>query len=302
MAKTMAAFYELPPWFEKMNQLQRQIDSLTRPLLEMQTDYAALTKTIAAVLDLPAIRDLNKVSRVFDNQSMAAIYRTQEIISKMDTSGITAALRQYQAVMDAIAPMDMQIQLNECLQEWFRIMFKATCRIKPLTETRIAELTRLSSLAEEYSATDISEGSRVLSKGEQKIVADEVEEILLSGRNWEQRFAERIKEFSQTHPVIAWVLEKIFFAILISVAANIVYSAVGQALSPAKVYETPSPSSQVIYHMERNQNAIIVGEVPYYYEVVINDNSPENCYTGYVSKRSICLTDIEDNTTEANVR
>ena len=69
---------------------------------------------------------------------MAAIYRTQEIISKMDTSGITAALRQYQAVMDAIAPMDMQIQLNECLQEWFRIMFKATCRIKPLTETRIA--------------------------------------------------------------------------------------------------------------------------------------------------------------------
>ena len=37
----MAAFYELPPWFEKMNQLQRQIDSLTRPLLEMQTDYAA---------------------------------------------------------------------------------------------------------------------------------------------------------------------------------------------------------------------------------------------------------------------
>ena len=118
----------------------------------------------------------------------------------------------------------------------------------------------------------------------------------------EQCFAERIKEFSQTHPVIAWVLEKIFFAILISVVANIVYSAVGQALSPAKVYETPSPSSQAIYHMERNQNVIIVGEVPYYYEVVINDNSPKNCYTGYVSKRSICLTDIEDNTTEANVR
>ena len=73
-----------------------------------------------------------------------------------------------------------------------------------------SELTRLSSLAEEYSATDISEGSRVLSKGEQKIVADEVEEILLSGRNWEQRFAERIKEFSQTHPVIAWDSKKYF--------------------------------------------------------------------------------------------
>ena len=301
MAKTMAAFYELPPWLEKMNQFQRQMDSLKRPLLEMQTDYMALTKTITAVLDSPAIRDLNKMSKAFDNQSIAAIYRTQEIMSKMDTSGITAALRQYQAVMDSIAPTALQVQLNERLQEWSRIMSKATCRIEPLTETRIAELTRLSSLAEEYTATNIPEESGVLSEGEQKIVADEVEEILLSGKNWEQRFAERIKEFSQTHPVIAWVLEKIFFAILIGVVTNIVYSAVGQALSPAKVYEDPSPSSQVIYHMELNQNVIIVGEVPYYYEVVINDASSENCYTGYVSKRSICLTEADDNATDIDV-
>ena len=92
MAKTVAAFYELPPWVEKMNQLQRQMDSLMRPLGEFQTDYAALTKTVAAALDSPAIRDLNRISRVFDSQSMAAIYRTQEIVAKMDTSGIAAAL------------------------------------------------------------------------------------------------------------------------------------------------------------------------------------------------------------------
>ena len=273
------------------------MDSLTRPLGEFQTDDAALTKTVAAALDSPAIRDLNRISRVFDSQSMTAMYRTQEIVAKMDTSGITAALRQYQTVMDAIALTDLQIQLNERLQEWSRIMSKATCRIEPLTETRIAELTRLSSLAEEYTATDVSEEARVLSEDEQKIVTEEVEEILLSGKNWEQRFAERIKEFSQTHPVIAWVLEKIFFAILISVAANIVYSAVGQALSSAKVYEDPSPSSQVIYHMELNQNVIIVGKVPYYYEVVINDEASENCYTGYVSKRSISLIQSEEEST-----
>ena len=301
MAKTMAAFYELPPWFEKMNQLQRQMDSLTRPLLEMQTDYMALTKTITAVLDSPAIRDFNKVSSAFDIPSIAAIYRTQKIMSKMDTSGITAALRQYQAAMDAIAPMDLQVKLSERLQEWSRIMSKATYRIEPLTETRIAELTRLSSLAEEYTTTNTPEESSVLSESEQKIVADEVEEILLSGKNWEQRFAERIKEFSQTHPVIAWVLEKIFFAILIGVVTNIVYSAVGQALSPAKVHEDPSPSSPVIYHMELNQNVIIVGEVPYYYEVVINDESSQNCYTGYVSKRSICLSETDDNTTDIDM-
>ena len=52
MAKTMAAFYELPPWFERMNQLQRQMDLLTQPLLKLQTDYTALGKTITAALFL----------------------------------------------------------------------------------------------------------------------------------------------------------------------------------------------------------------------------------------------------------
>lgn len=136
MTKTMAAFYELPPWFEKLNQLQRQMNLLTRPQMEMQANYATLTKTIIAVFDSPAIRDLNKVIRVFDSQSMAAIYRTQEIISKMDTSGITSALQQYQTVMDAIFPMDMQTQLSERLQEWSRIMSKAICQIKPFAACR----------------------------------------------------------------------------------------------------------------------------------------------------------------------
>ena len=136
MTKTMAAFYELPPWFEKLNQLQRQMNLLTHPQMEMQANYATLTKTIIAVFDSPAIRDLNKVIRVFDSQSMAAIYRTQEIISKMDTSGITSALQQYRTVMDAIFPMDMQTQLSERLQEWSRIMSKAICQIKPFAACR----------------------------------------------------------------------------------------------------------------------------------------------------------------------
>ena len=298
MAKTMAAFYELPPWVEKMNQLQRQMDSLTRPLLEMQADYAALTKTIAAVFDAPAIRDLNKVSRVFDNQSMAAIYRTQEIFAKADTAGMMTALRRYQTVMDSLIPMDLQVQLSDRLQEWSHTISKMTCQIEPLTEARVTELARLSSLAQECISTDITEEPRGLSEEEQKILATEVEGILLSGKNWEQRFADQIKKFSQTHPVIAWVLEKIFYAILISAAAEIVSSAIGQAVFPAKVYEDPSASSQVICHIELNQNVIIVGEVPYYYEVMINDESLESGYTGYVSKRSICLTEDEGGETE----
>ena len=44
MSKTMAAFYEGPPYLEMLNRIQRQIDLMTRPLLDTQQDYAALTR------------------------------------------------------------------------------------------------------------------------------------------------------------------------------------------------------------------------------------------------------------------
>lgn len=154
--------------------------------------------------------------------------------------------------------------------------------------------TRLTSLAEEYTIGEAAEECHILSEDEQKIVVSEVEDILLSGKNWEQRFAEQIKSFSQTHPVIAWVLEKIFFAILIGIITNIASSAIGKALSPANVYEEPNSSSQIVYHIELNQNVVVVGDVPYYYEVEIQDESSGCRYAGYVSKRSISLMESEE--------
>ena len=241
MSKTMAAFYEDPPYLEMFNRIQRQIDLMTRPLLDMQQNYAALTKNLSAALDSPAIRDINKISSAFDSQSMAAIYRTQEIVSKIDMSGMVSALQQFQIAIDAVAPMRLQVQLGERIQEWSRVISNGIpYQIEPLTKARVAELTRLTSLAEEYTIGEATEECHILSEDEQIIVVSEVEDILLSGKNWEQRFAEQIKSFSQTHPVIAWVLEKIFFAILIGIITNIASSAIGQALSPANAGSAPS--------------------------------------------------------------
>ena len=295
MSKTMAAFYEGPPYLEMLNRIQRQIDLMTRPLLDMQQDYAALTKNLSAALDSPAIRNINKISSAFDSQSMAAIYRTQEIVSKIDMSGMVSALQQFQIAIDTVAPMQLQVQLGERIQEWSRVISNSIpYQIEPLTKARVAELTRLTSLAEEYTIGEAAEECHILSEDEQKIVVSEVEDILLSGKNWEQRFAEQIKSFSQTHPVIAWVLEKIFFAILIGIITNIASSAIGKALSPANVYEEPNSSSQIVYHIELNQNVVVVGDVPYYYEVEIQDKLSGCRYAGYVSKRSISLMESEE--------
>ena len=294
MSKTMAAFYEDPPYLEAWNRIQRQIDSMTQPLLNIQQNYAALTRNLSAVLDSPAIQNINRMCKAFDCQSMSALYRTQEIIEKIDTSGMMAALRQYQATIDSFMPKDFQTQLSMRLEEWSRVVTKVIpCQIEPLTEARIAELTRLSSLAEEYTR-DFRDESGILSEGEQELVAGEVEEILHSGKNWDQRFAERMKILSQTHPSIVWVLVYVFLPFLISIIANIASSAIGQALSPANIYEEPHSSSQVVYHIELKERVVVIGDAPYYYEVEIHDESSGNCYTGYVSKRSISLMESEE--------
>lgn len=134
-----------------LNRIQRQIDLMTRPLLDTQQDYAALTKNLSAALDFPAIRNISKISSAFDSQSMAALYRTQEIVSKIDMSGMVSALQQFQIAIDTVAPMQLQVQLGERIQEWSRVISNSIpYQIEPLTKARVAELTRLTSLAEEY--------------------------------------------------------------------------------------------------------------------------------------------------------
>lgn len=122
----------------------------------------------------------------------------------------------------------------------------------------------------------------------------EVEGVLLSEKSREQRFSGRIKIFSQAHPVIAWIFNKVFLAILIDIIANITCSAIGQALFPDNVYEEPHSSSQVVYHIEMNKNVVVVGDVTYYYEVKVPAELAEYRYTGYVSKWPILQMESED--------
>ena len=290
MAKTIAAFYGIPSGLEKMNRIQQQIDLITRPLRDLQSDYTALTKAMTAVVDSPAIQDITKISALCDSQSISAIYHAQDVMAKINTSGMVAVLQQYQAAIGTIVPQNFQVQLGDRFQEWSRVMSSAIpYQIEPLTEARAAELTRLSALAEECIVEDFAEKPCVLSEEEQQLVVEEIEEILHSGKNWDQRFAERTKNLAQTYPSIAWVLVNVLLPILIGIIANMVCSAIGRVLSPTNVYEEPHSSSPVVYHIEVNQNMIVVGDAPYYYEVKIQDESTGCCYTGYVSKRSVSL-------------
>lgn len=45
MAKTMSAFYDMPPWMQQMEKLHRQLEALARPLSFIHEDALIAAKT-----------------------------------------------------------------------------------------------------------------------------------------------------------------------------------------------------------------------------------------------------------------
>ena len=64
-------------------------------------------------------------------------------------------------------------------------------------------------------------------------------------------------------------------------------------LFPAKVYEEPNTQAPIIYHIEQHQQVVIIGKVPYYYVIETKDVETNEIKTGYVSKRSVELKEID---------
>ena len=51
MAKTMSAFYDMPPWVQQMEKLHRQLEALARPLSFIHEDALIAAKNMAEALD-----------------------------------------------------------------------------------------------------------------------------------------------------------------------------------------------------------------------------------------------------------
>lgn len=103
-----------------------------------------------------------------------------------------------------------------------------------------------------------------------------------------------IRQQSQTHHLIVWVLTNVLLPILVNIIVNITWSVIGQVLFPTNVNEEPHIFSQVVYHTELHQNIEVLGNVPYYFEVEIQDESSGCRYAGCVSESSISLIESEE--------
>ena len=107
MAKTMSAFYDIPPWMQKMENLQRQLEAFTKPLSFIHDDALNATKNMAAALDSPALRQANMLAQSCTPGMIKMIQQEQLLMSKLYPDGIMKTLQQEQALVSKIYPPGM---------------------------------------------------------------------------------------------------------------------------------------------------------------------------------------------------
>ena len=314
MAKTMSAFYDIHPWMQEMENLQRKLDAFTKPLSFIHDDALNTAKNMAAVLDIPALRQANLLaqsctpgmvkmiqqeqllmSKLYPDGLMKTLQQEQALISKIYTPGMMKILQQQQQLLNDFAPLtELHSKIAGQIPSWSQTLFDTTVfQREDLWLAREEGIYRWSNalgriseigVPYEWEPDEIDE----LSDEEKQLLAAEASSIVSDSRNWEQRFMASVKKYEEVHPFWVAVLKYLIFSIFLTYILNAGISKIGEAIRPTRMYEDATSTSQVIYHIEQHQTVIIVDDSPrYYYVVETKGEDEEQVKRGYVSKRSI---------------
>ena len=280
MAKVLSSPYLIPPAVEKANQIYQQLHQPT-------ADYMALVQRLAEV-NTPATTWWSQLSDQFHPAVLTGLQEAQRAYDMLRRSGALEAMERQQAIWSSMLTPYLQTQAETWTRDWSRDLLRdLPTQPDRAAEQRSEEVSRLAELAEQYG--NETPPPAEITEEDQRLASAEVEKLLCVEQNREQQFAAQLKQWSETHPVVAWLLEKFFYALLIGVLTNLTSSGVGHLLTNARVYEEPKTTAQVVYHIPQGQTVTVLGQVPYYYEIETQDAATGARQSGYVSKRSVRL-------------
>ena len=280
MDTSMGAIWEKPAGWKEMERLQKIIRDLTAPY---------------DVLRQPAFQN---IVSAFEISYQREVKRLTEIY----TPAVLKILQTESDILKSFSSMQDTLMVNASqIAKWSETFFdRGAFMINAPQSNIVSAIERLSVIAARIEEVDTSEfvqseNTTVLSipLEEQEELASEIDNILADDQNWEQRLMDRIEVFKRTHPLWARVLKFLFFCIFLEIFNSVCSNGIGQMLFPAKVYEEPNTQAPIIYHIEQHQQVVIIGEVPYYYEIETKDIETNEIKTGYVSKRSVELKEID---------
>lgn len=268
-------FWEKPEGLAEFERTQKMLRELVEPYEAMR--QSVIENAAMALNQFSCLPEINQANSVIGIGILEAIKRESDSISRIAS------------IADGL-----NVSVDR-MGEWSKTILgkinEMSCIMEPSILDGISKFAGITSLMDGLEMDDgeslEDDSSYLLTEEEQKIIAADIDEILSEEENWEQRLFEKINAYKKAHPILARLLIYLFMGVILPIIAQLFGNLIGEALIPAKVYEEPQIVAPVICRLEQHQNVLIIGEVPYYYQIETKDLSTNETKTGFVSKRSI---------------
>lgn len=136
---------------------------------------------------------------------------------------------------------------------------------------------------EEVTEQDIKE----ISEADYQELCEVIENIRPDKLNWQQRLIKAYEDFKEKNPVIEGVLRYLIISVIGAILINVASQHIGELASGTKIKTEPTANAPTIIIVEKNTIVNIIADVPYYYEVITEDEVSKEEIRGWISKRSI---------------
>ncbi len=200
------------------------------------------------------------------------------------------------------------IQINQSMERIRPLLDSVKTHLNILEESQLLTTARTLSKLQldyisiqnifiEFESADRSWGTeesgfQTISESEQVELKEDIISITGSGVNWQQKVMLIIEKWKRQNPVIAnvfYILLQVIISLAIALALNM-YTTVKQTV----IREMPSANAPKLIIVPKNHKMIVIGEVPYYFEIEFEDPETGDSFQGWISKRSAKPFDEEE--------
>lgn len=237
-------------------------------------------------------------------------------VPSFELPGIVAAMKEYAAIADQLSDMMSATKLYLGLEDFIdsaqlASLSNAAASVLPLIDTTafdaiknavaITDAFRNSEwtwAAKAYSeAIEQKEGSdnnvvdntisEMITPEIRSEIATDITQTLSNPTQMQTIAKSKYLQWKDKHPGFAALFLEILFPFLLMLIPLGVTLLQARPARNANVYEEPKSTSNVVYNVTVENNLIVVGDVPYFYEIILTDPVTGNEITGYIYKGNV---------------
>ncbi|MBR5546638.1 MAG: hypothetical protein IKU70_06625 [Clostridia bacterium] len=130
-----------------------------------------------------------------------------------------------------------------------------------------------------------------ITEEDRKQVYEDVIEILQQPKQVQAGFEQKYEKWKERHPFLSDFFAQVFFPFLF-VLLSLLLSQPATTITNSNIYEAPVSNSSIVYNTTINQTINIIGEAPYYYNVILVDPQTGTEYQGYIYKANVSVDSL----------